>query len=220
MTQFGQAVSARATLGPGGIVIHGLPEKSNPKAHDAWREGLEEAARTGSCDWNIQLGFSIKHRPSRESVGWLRVAYLYAFATLGYRFIMRPELERIREQIRRPDDAIARQVMKHVDPTPEAGGISFVYEPEELRSVLVRLGRNLFFFPDFNRAADFYDRLENAKGTGQRLTLSGTQMELPRRPAFAFDFQPSLMRFTLPPSERGQAGVDRLTGVCSRRRPV
>jgi hypothetical protein len=206
--QFGHTVNARANLGPGGILIRGLPEKSNPKAHKAWRDGLDEAVRTGSRDWNMQLRFSIRHSQMRESVGWLRVAYLYAFVALGYRFIMRPELERIRDQIRRPDESVARQVMKHVDPTSEPGGISFVHEPEDFRSILVRIGRNLFFFPEFDRAQDFYERLEKAKGTGQKLTLSGVHMDLPRQPTFAFDYEPALMLRTIPLLERAAAGRD------------
>ena len=202
LTQFGQTVSARATFGPGKIAVHGLPQQSDPKAHQAWVEGLGEAARSGSTDWTIKLGFSIRHRESHEGVGWLRVAYLYTFAALGYNWMMRPCLEPIREQIRRPGETIARQVMKHVDKDPKSDGISLVHQPEELRSVLVRLGRNLFFFPEFEKAGDFYERLENAKGTGQTLHLSGTHIDLPRGPSFAFDHQPALMRLTLPPEER------------------
>ncbi|MEA2063040.1 MAG: hypothetical protein U9P14_05030 [Gemmatimonadota bacterium] len=208
LSQFGHTISARATFGPGNVLIAGIPEKSDPKAHKALFEKLDAAVTTGSRGWNMKLEFSNRHNQRREAVGWLRVAYLYAFAALGYNFILRPELDRIREQIRKPDEAIAREVMKSTDATSDVEGISFVYEPAELRSILVRLGRNLFFFPEFNQVADFYERLERAKGVGQRLTISGIHLDLPRRPVFAFDYDQSLMIITVPPAERERRGYN------------
>src|SRR5680860_778730 len=91
--------------------------------------------------------------------------------------------------------------MKHREPTSDVG-ISFVYEPEELRSVLVRLDRNLFFFPDYERSSDFYERLDGLPAVGQRLTMFGMSLDLPRRPQFAFDYHPMRRLATFPPAER------------------
>jgi len=205
---FEHTISARANLGPGGVLIIGDPKRSDPKAHKALVEKLDAAAKLGSRGLSMQLSFPIRHKQSREAVAWLCVAYLYAFAQLGYTFILRPELDKIREQIERPDEKIAREVMVLTDATSDAEGIMFIYEPPELRSILVRLGRKFFFFPEFYRAADFYERLEKAKGVGQHLTVSGKSLTLPRCPIFDFDYNPSHMILKILPAESEYKGRD------------
>jgi len=202
LSQFGRTVTAKATFGKGEIRVAAVPEKSNPEAHRSLFERLGEVAATGSMDWQFQISFSARHDAWRESVGWLRVAYLYAFAALGYNFILRPELNVIREQFLRPDDRVVPEAMKHTGSTTAEDGLSFVYSPVELRSVVVRLGINLFFFPAFVDASTFYERLERYLASGQLMTLSGTHLALPRRPRFEFDYHPQSMRFTVPPSDR------------------
>jgi hypothetical protein len=163
---------------------------------------LNKIVDTGSKDWQFSIELSVRHDPWREAVGWLRVAYLYAFATLGYNFILRPELNIIREQFQRPDDRVAPQALKHTGSPAGGDGLSFVYSPAELRGVVVRLGVNLFFFPAFVEASTFYERLAKYPSTGHQLTLSGTHLDLPKRPRFEFDYHPGSMLFTVPPEER------------------
>jgi len=136
LSQFGHTTTAKATFGPSGISIAGVPEKSNPKAHRSLFEKLDEVAATKSLDWGFSIAFSVRHDPWREGVGWLRVAYLYAFAALGYNFILRPELNQVREQFQRPDDRILAQTMKHTDTT--TGG---VLEKSPFKSVPELKGR-------------------------------------------------------------------------------
>ena len=150
---FGHAINARATFPPDSILLTGVPEKSNPDAHRAFFEGLDAASASGSSDWSINLEFSTRHSERREGVGWLRAAYLYVFAALGYDFVMRPELN----------------------------------------------------IPDYQRSSDFYERLDGFRGVGQKLTMMGTSLDLPRRPQFAFDYHPMSRLATFPPAERGRA---------------
>lgn len=198
LTQGNHTISARATFGPGGLLIDGVPEKSDPKAREALSQQLDRVAASGStgCDFTITLSY--RHHSWREAVGWLRVAYLFAFAALGYRFIMRPELEPLREQFREPNESVVPEVMKRTNETSLGDGIIFVHTPRELRSILVCLGCNLFFFPDFNHASDFYERIKRQPETPETLTINGPCMDLPREPIFAFDYEPSLIRLTAP----------------------
>ena len=202
LTQFGHTINALATFSPGGISIAGLPKHSDPKAHKALFDELERAAASGSTDWNITITMSSRHSPQREGVGWLRVGYLYAFASLGYQWVMRPELEPIREQFRKPDERLVPAVMKHTDAAPAGDGISFVHSPRELRSILVRLGKNLFFFPNFNEAADFYQRIAAQRQSSDTMRIDGYHIDLPTKPLFAFDHDPRFMVLTVPPDER------------------
>lgn len=206
LTQFGHTINALATFTPGGISIGGLPKQSDPKAHKALFKELERVAASGSIDWDIKITMSSRHSPQREGVGWLRVAYLYAFAALGYQWVMRPELERVREQFRRPDECLVPGIMNHTDAVTGGDGISFVYSPRELRSILVRLGMDLFFLPNFNEASDFYERLAARRQSSAAVRLDGVHIDLPTKPQFLFDEDPKLMVLTVPPDERKKRG--------------
>lgn len=194
----GDTITAKALLAQGQIQITGLPENSDPKAHRSLFEKLDKVASKGLKSWELSLEFIEfkRHNPWREAVGWLRVAYLYTFAALGYNFIMRPELNIIREQFQRPDDRIAPQAMQSIRSPSTDNGLSFLYSPPELRSIVVRLGVNLFFFPAFVESSKLvdsstlYERIASYLSLGQKLTISGTHIDLPKRPQFAFDYLP------------------------------
>jgi len=199
----GHTITAKAMFSPGGSIrIAGVPEKSNPKAHQSLFKNLDEIVARGSLDWDFTIGLASRHNKWREGVGWLRVAYLYVFAALGYNFILRPELNVVREQFQRPDDRVVPQAMKHTGNTSSGDGISFVYAPTHLRSVLVRLGVNMFLFPAFSEAATFYERLASVPASGKDITISGTHIDLPKRPWFEFDYNPRSMWLTIPAEER------------------
>jgi hypothetical protein len=198
----GHTITAKALFGPGGIYITGVPKKSDPEAHRSLFAKLDQVAATGSKDWQFSIELSVRHDPWREAVGWLRVGYLYAFAALGYNFILRPELNVIREQFQKPYDRVVPQAIKHTGSPTGGDGLSFVYSPTGLRSVVVRLGVNLFFFPAFVDASTLYKRLSSYPSTGQKFTISGTHIDLPRHPQFAFDYHPSSIWLTVPLEER------------------
>lgn len=201
LNQFGHTITTKALFGPGGIFITGVPEKSDPEAHRSLFAKLDEVAAKGSKDWQFSIELSVRHNPWREAVGWLRVAYLYAFAALGYNFIMRPELNIIREQFQRPNERVAPYAIKHTE-SPLGDGLNFVHSPIELCSIVIILGVNMFFFPAFIEASKFYERLSIYPSGGQKLSITGTHIELPRRPWFEFDYHPSSMWLTVPQEER------------------
>jgi hypothetical protein len=184
--------------------ITGIPEKSDPKAHRALSAELDQACDSGIRNLRFKITIPIRRNRWREALGWLRVAYLYAFPALGYNFILRPELDPIREQLRNPDERITLGIIKHARRVTGDDGIYFVYWPFELHSVLVRLGCNLIFFPAFKDASTFYERPASHPESPHTTTLSGTHIDLPRKPEFYFDYEPALMWLTVPPEERGK----------------
>lgn len=197
---FDQTVSADLLMVENEWKVVALPAKSDPRAHQAMFEAFDRAEIEGISNWTFGIDFSLRHSPWHEAVGWLRVAYLYAFAALGYRFILRPELNLIREQFERPSDKIVPQVIKHVSRPLESDGFAFIHTPSEMRSVLVHLGPNLFFFPSFTSADTFYDRMA-AQSEGID-TFEGVHFNLPRTRVFALDFAPQMLWLTVPLEER------------------
>jgi hypothetical protein len=201
LTLFGQTINALARFSRGSISIAGTPKRNDPKTHKALFDELNRVA-TSATSWDITITVPSRYSPQRESIGWLRVAYLYVFAALGYQWVMRPELDPMREQFRKPDVRLVPGVIRRTDAASPGDGISFVYSPRALRSILVRLGANLYFFPNFNEASDFYERLAAQQQVSARIQIEGLHMNLPTKPLFAFDEDPKLMVLTVPPEER------------------
>jgi hypothetical protein len=155
---------------------------------------MEAAAQSGSSDWGFSLSLTLRHNPAKEAIAWLKVGYLYAFAAIGYQFILRHELDPVREQLRRPSDPVAPGLVRRALQPPGPDGIAFVSSPPEFTSILVLVGRVLIFLPDFSHPSDFYQRMAALPTT--RRTLAAKHMPLPREPIFAFD-----MATSQPPSE-------------------
>jgi hypothetical protein len=123
----------------------------------------------------------------KASIGWLRTAYLVAFATLGYLYILRAELDEVRQQIREPTAEILERycVITRTDTADRR--ITFVWRPAEFESVMVFSNDCAVFLPS-----------EGSVGTYKRLatldpwppgttTLSGSTAPWPARPAYALD---------------------------------
>jgi hypothetical protein len=207
VTHSGHTIAAKARFSAGRLELGGLPEHSDPRAHQAFFANLERLAETKSRDWGFTLELGYRHSPRKETVAWLRMAYLYAFAALGYRFVMRPELDVIRMQFLRPEEDLLPGLVRSIRQPIAGEGISFVHSPAELRSILVRLNNRLFFFPDFQDAQSFFHRIApRAFGAG-RVRMTGKHMDLPRRPQFAFDFAPQLISFICPPPGPDPSGI-------------
>jgi hypothetical protein len=180
-------ISALATFHPGRIEITALPNHSDPRAHRAIFERLEHAARTGSSDWGFNLTVSYRQNRQKAKVGWLRTGYLFAFAALGYRYILRPALDPIRQQLRSPAETLVPPLVARVKVPIGGDGIAILRQPSELRSVLVRIGARYVFLPDFNDDESFYRRFADAH-LDKSTNFEGLSFDLPRGPTLALDF--------------------------------
>jgi HNH endonuclease len=192
------AMAVKATLGADAISLVEVAGKSNPTARDALASHLEGLVGTNATGSEFNLEFSIRHDEWRERIGWLRVAYLYLFALLGYSFILRPELNPIREQFRNPAERIVPQIIKHMTESAEENHIVSIFSPRNLRGIGVQLGKWMLFFPGFLETDSFYDRLAELP-EGGHLSLSGKALPFPEGPVFLCDFHPEAIRYLVPP---------------------
>ncbi|HQZ71169.1 MAG TPA: hypothetical protein PK826_07580 [Anaerolineae bacterium] len=164
-----------------------LEGKSNPPERNAVEESFKSLVGTNAMSQEIHVEFSLKYNEWRERVAWLRVAYLYLTAYLGYTFVLRDVMNPIREQLDHPDEKRVPQVIKKlIGPIPEDCMVS-VSSPAELRSFAVKLKRWIFFFPGFVDTDSFYERLAMLPEKGM-LSVSGGRLELPSEPMFLCDF--------------------------------
>ena len=102
----GVPARAAVTVSEGGVLVEGIPESSAPESIESQVEILEDSAETGSNDLSLRISPLVKADAWKARAGDLRTAYLVTFATLGYNYIVQPDLESIRRQIRNPNNAI------------------------------------------------------------------------------------------------------------------
>jgi hypothetical protein len=71
-------------------------------------EFLSKSKKLNS-DLKMQVWFRNSYSERLALVGYLRIAYLYLFAKLGYSYILHESLDPVREQIKRPNEEIIYQ---------------------------------------------------------------------------------------------------------------
>lgn len=176
-----------AIFGPDGLKLGGIPMQNHPDATDAVRAKLDEAAMSGSSDWTISLTFPTPDY-RRAAIGWLRAGYLAAFATLGYMYILREELDPVRAQIRAPSEKILERYCLMARASRPDGVVVFVNEPEEWASVTVMASNAAVILPS-DTTPGTYERLAEIDPwpPGER-KLSGKILPWPTRPVHLLDY--------------------------------
>ncbi|OAI52076.1 hypothetical protein AYO47_06560 [Planctomyces sp. SCGC AG-212-M04] len=163
------------------------PELNNPAHQDFIKEELGRRIRAGEP---ITFTYDIVP-PSRRlaDIGYLKSAYLAAFAMFGYTYIIQDQLEIVREQIRNPATLVIDTVRTYVHggvPSTERR-LSLMEEP--VRAILVQFGDNYVFLPLDNDSATLYEFLSSGKQSQTRSTFRGNvSYRWPDQCFFRWDF--------------------------------
>jgi len=186
----GERMAAVVTSTESGISIGGLPKNTHPSKHAAVVDYMERLAKERPSDGtSFRLSFRRRWAPADVDAGWLRAAYLVAFASLGYRYILRAELDPVRAQIQDPDGNHAPRavLMDHRLPSTERH-LRIVERPRTLRSVMVAMGRRAVFLPGPQINPDFYEQLAARKIWPPRSRLSAKVLAWPIGPELQLDW--------------------------------
>lgn len=174
-----------------GISIVGIPRCNDPRRlgdHIAAWDALVESPPSKQT-FHLDLpGFD--ERQARVSL--LRAAYMVVFAALGYRYILRRELEIVREQIAKPQEDLLDRFSLHLRCVSGVElGLVWVKQPASLRSVMVRMGEHLVILPGVERNSRIYERLGRRAIWPPRSSLfreiRGVEFEWPQGLELAFD---------------------------------
>src|SRR5262249_35169863 len=126
---------------------------------------------------------------AKVRTSWLRAAYLVAFAALGYRYILRTELEPVRAQLRDPDaEHTPRAVMFDPQRSPNRREMWLVERPKTLRCIFVAMGRWGVLVPGLGIDPTFYEGLAARKVWPPRSTFTGTRVLWPTEPRLDLDW--------------------------------
>jgi hypothetical protein len=173
----------------GGIQLFGEPRRSNPRAHTAFFQELEELTRAGSTNWSFKLRFREPFNRGRAAVSWLRAAYLVVFAKFGYRVILDKAFQVVRQKIANPEVSRPSLFSIRVPGPKNLRSLVILHEPQELAGGIgVRMGQHIVLLPGPGDVA-FYDRIAGQEG--KPAALSGLELEWPKGPECLYDFQPS-----------------------------
>lgn len=165
------------------------PPKANRKEDI---EAMEKVYnRNSSKRPSLQISLHRRVRYEDSLVGWLRAAYLTAFAALGYRYVLWDELDLIRNQLADPASQLVR-VFGVTMPTepPDRRRILLVEEPSWLGSLAIQIGRHVTFLPWSLRADELYGNLAARAGQSASNEIVGMFVPWPTHPEHALDFMP------------------------------
>lgn len=196
VTISGDEVLARGTAQrtENGLVLIPQSKQNHPQVMETLRLQTREAA-TGRKNPSLSFSFTVAQgfNPRRAKISWVRSAYLVAFAVFGWRYILRPELDPVRAQLADANAEILPTLGRY-DPAAAADRreIRLVETPEDLRSILVMLGRYAVFLPGLEKALscdELAQALENEanSGNGVRIRLTGKEMPWPKYPRYLWD---------------------------------
>jgi hypothetical protein len=170
------------------FVMLGDPGQNNPATLAVHTESLD---RLGSGS-SFELRFRVKRNPRRAGIGWMRSAYLAAFAVYGYRYALQPAFGPLRAAIADPDGRFFDPVILQ---SPDEGALDplivEVTAPASLagcRSVV--FGPRLVLLPPWRAREDWFATLRE-RATIERLenltVVSVIGRRFPEHPMYLTD---------------------------------
>jgi hypothetical protein len=178
----------------GDVYSMNVLDQNSPEALERFREDMTTVTAEGNSDWSLNLEFyRYSYHAVAAHVGWLREAYLVAFAVLGYRYILDPALEIVRQQIARPLEKLIRAFK--VEDRRHAESVRLcmiVNEPNWIRSVAIQFGHRTVLLPQLGDG-ELYGRLEERQrslgGNREQVDFAGNVLDgWPKGPMHLMDF--------------------------------
>jgi HNH endonuclease len=140
-------VEAHVT-GQTGLFLMEVPKINNPADLERMEAHMRMLSETRSTDFRFTVTPQLRYFPDRARVSWIRTAYLAAFALFGWKYILQPALQPIREQLMN-SSTITLPLLSMYDPNGDPGRheIWAIKQPTEHRSLLVISGQQGVFLP-------------------------------------------------------------------------
>jgi hypothetical protein len=140
-------------FGPCGIVIRGNPKQNHPNDVAKISASFADLVNDGHP---VQITFRDKFHTRTAQLGFVRAAYLAAFAVLGYAYIFRPAFEPIRAALSGSDDAfVMPPVLRRIEGRAGDRRVGLVSAPSWLAgAVLVVIGQTAVILPSVDPPND------------------------------------------------------------------
>jgi HNH endonuclease len=183
----GNTLNAEMFQEPDAVNIRILPNQNNPVVETRFKDKMTEP---GGEQMTINVTIWGGYRKREADVGYLKTAYLAAFAKFGYRWILTEEMEPIRQQVRNPCEPIVNNFRIGLSEEPKGKLDGFYLMSTPIIALFVRVGTYGVFLPWPGRSSagqisDWIDS-QKQKGPTSRHTYQVIS-PLPRRLEFQLD---------------------------------
>jgi hypothetical protein len=131
-----QPVNARFTLTADTVAPTIDYRQNDPEAWRSLLEHMQQLAPDATLNGRMTI-FPPRTDNAAAKAGWLRAAYLCAFAAFGYRYLLDSALAPVRQQIEHPGGDLAGFGVNNADAV-DRPQLVVIRRPLELRAVLVR----------------------------------------------------------------------------------
>ena len=139
---------------------------------------------------DLQLMIRLDHDARLAQIGWLRSAYIIAFAALGYSYILQPTLDIVRRQFQDPAcNLLSNFCGASGDGSSAHQRMGWTSDLESgLEAIAVQMGRRIALLPGFDPDDDVYAKLAKMP---MPASLSGVMTDIPwpTQPMHSLDFE-------------------------------
>jgi hypothetical protein len=183
--------------GRAGMLLIGVPQINNPADMDLMEQHMRMLSETRNTDFSFTVTTRLRYFPDRARVSWIRTAYLAAFALFGWRYILQPTLQPIRDQLKNPS-AVTLPLLSTYNPDGDPGRheLWVIKQPSDHQSLLAISGRHGVFLPLPNdpRSLEELARSLGARADeAVRHTFKGDMFPWPSRPEHLLDPRPATL---------------------------
>jgi hypothetical protein len=156
---------------------------------------MRELSSTRNADFRISITPRATYSLDHARISWVRTGYLAAFALLGWRYILQPALQPVRDQLKNPSAVTLPALSTYVpDGDPDRREIWVIKKPAERRSLLVMCGQHGVFLPLPNDPRNLTELAESVAGPDMsgpvRRDYVGDMIPWPSRPEHLLDPAP------------------------------
>jgi hypothetical protein len=166
----GTSINVEATIENGKIALKLPKEINNPRSLQAQLDRLNQMVEDNTWDgYQFRMKPVTKYSPRLANLSYLKAAYLSAFASLGYSYIVRKELEPVRKQIASPGEKIIELYIIEL-PLHHKEEQKMIAVEWPFKATAVQFGRQIVFLPPEGPSEAFYENLPQYFPNG---TLAG-----------------------------------------------
>jgi len=190
-----------------GMLLMGVPKINNPADMDLMEQYMRMLSETRSTDFSFTATPQLRYFPDRARISWIRTAYLAAFALFGWKYVLQPVLQPVRDQLMNPAD-VTLPLLSTYSPDGDLGRheLWIIKQPAEHQSLLTISGRHGVFLPlpDDPRSLEELARSLGARtGDPVHYAFKGDMFPWPSRPEHLLDPSPA----TPAPGHRGSGSL-------------
>jgi hypothetical protein len=176
------------------MLFLGVPGINNPADVARMEEHMRELSASRSTDFRIAITPQVTYSPDLARVSWVRTGYLAAFALFGWRYILQPALQPIRDQLVNPSAVTIPPLSVYIpDGDPDRREIWVVKKPAERQSLLVISGQHGVFLPlpnDHRSLAELADSIGGNTPGPVMHDFTGDMIQWPPGPEHLLDPSP------------------------------